>query len=64
MHFLFSLLTSYSDTVIAKQLIRLLTVDHVSDNDYLKRQAASTSVILGLLHVCVVTAKQEHEAIN
>ena len=50
--------------MIAKQLIRLLIVDQISVNEYLKRQETSTSVIFGLLQVCVVTAKQEHEAIN
>ena len=50
--------------MIAKQLIRLLIVDQISVNDHLKRQAASTSVIFGLLPVWVMTAKQEHDAIN
>ena len=38
MHFLRQLLTSYSNTAIAKQLVRLLNVDQISVNDYLKRQ--------------------------
>ena len=38
MHFLRQLLTSYNNTAIAKQLVRLLTVDQVSVNDYLERQ--------------------------
>ena len=44
--------------------MRLLTVDYASFDDYRKRETTSTSVFLGLLHVCVIISKQEHEAIN
>ena len=46
MYFLRQLLTSYSNTAIAKQLVRLLTVDKISVNDYLKRQTMYCICIL------------------
>ena len=46
MHFLRQLLMSYNNTAIAKQLVRLLTVDQISVNDYLKRQTMYCICIL------------------
>ena len=70
MHFLLQLLTRYSNTAIVKQLVRLLTVDKISVNDYLERQTITASVFLDLLYACVLNkvcymiVKQEHQTIN
>ena len=62
MHFLRQLLTSYSNTAIAKQLVLLLTVDKISVNDYLKRQDLLYACVIN--KVCYMIVKQEHETIN